>query len=116
MRGYFNKEKHVNWWVSFAYDDKNLLPESNEWFTLLAQLPHTRSFASHAQTLTRQTYESVKHTPPIVKYEETLVWGINPFCLGTVHGYAFVYQLIEQFKNTDYWSSVLKHSEIDWCL
>ncbi len=107
MRGYFNKEKHVNWCVSFAYDNENFLPESNDWFTLIAHLP----YSSHPQKLTKQTYESVKHTSPIVKYEETLVWGINPFCLGTVHGYAFVYQLIEQFKNTDYRVLVAKDSQ-----
>jgi hypothetical protein len=108
MRGYVNTSvKHVNWCMSFAYDDAALIEESNDWWlSILAHL----GFAANSRGIIKKTYDAVKDTVPTIKYDETMVWGISPFCLGTVHGYAFIYQLINQYKDTQYRILIAKES------
>lgn len=96
MRAYLSTIKHVNNCVVFAFDKRGPIAASNEWLTFLSQKP----YAKEPKRLIMETFQKVRTRKPTVQFDEPMVFGMNPFFLGTIHGYTFVYQLIQQHAST----------------
>lgn len=74
-----------------------IIPQSNDWLSTIAHLPWTSSQLAHIYSC----FHKVKTTEATLKIDDECIWGINPFFRGTVHGYAFIFKLIHDYKDSD---------------
>lgn len=98
FRIFIDSKKHWVWHVVFAwsYPDNTIIPESNYWAYIL---PYKSCAA--AQTKTNEIFQRIKNDIPCEKIDYPCVFGVSPFYAGTGHGYCFIFQLIDQYRDSD---------------
>jgi hypothetical protein len=94
MFAYIGSHLNCNWCITFVYDGENndlkIVENSNDFLFLLKNCDF-----NHARRITVDRAHNISNSSIIdYKFDEELIWGINPFYKGTLHGYVYVYQLL----------------------
>lgn len=99
-RFYVDSKLIGNWLCVIAWktSDNALIKESNDWFYTIGE-KHPDSLASRKKILNK--FEIVKGLPIKKTISEECIFGVSTFYRGTGHGYAFIFQLIHQYAESN---------------
>lgn len=97
-RIFAGSKKNGIWHVVFAWThpENIIIHESNYWAYILP-------FASCAvaQAKINETFDKIKTNQAVERIDSPCVFGVSPFYSGTAHGYCFIFQLLDQFRNSN---------------